>query len=195
MTTTTYLEPNQVPAVLRGSYTGTKFRAIVAESVTVPSHAGLWDGGSRDTYELIDMATGESVPASDNVSAPWDPRKDRKIELRPGYCVRQHTIFCGKDLGLRFYVHPDNAAKLLPPPPAPLTAHEKIVLEATCTLKASYNGQDRYDMSRPPSWAIDKRAEFPTRAQWNDAKATLIARGYLNKAGAVTVAGRNARGG
>lgn len=191
MQTVTHLEANQVPATLRGNYSGKRFRAIIAERVTIPASAGNWDGGSRQTFALLDMTTGESVPASDNVSAPWDPRQDRVIELRPGYCVREHSIFCGKDMGLRFYVHPDNAAKLLPAPAAPLTAHERMVLDATCTLKASYGGRDRYQMVTDDLRFA--RKEYPTRAQWDEAKAALIAKGLLNKAGAVTVAGRNAR--
>ena len=38
-----------------------------------------------------------------------------------------------------------------------------------------------------------KLTEVPTRAQWDEAKAALIGRGLLNKAGAITVTGRNAR--
>jgi len=33
---------------------------------------------------------------------------------------------------------------------------------------------------------------FPTRGEWEQAKADLYSKGYLNKAGAITVKGRNA---
>jgi hypothetical protein len=92
-------------------------------------------------------------------------------------------------MGLTFYVHPQNAAALLPAPSAELSEHEQIVLNATCSLKSSHNGRDRYQM------ACEHYSRDPlmTREQWNLAKASLQAKGLLNKAGAVTVAGKNAR--
>lgn len=204
---TIHLEPNMIPPALRGAYDGKKFQAQVTATVTIPSDAGLWSEGSRDTYQLIDLATGEAVKASDNLTAPWDgARKDREITLQPGYAVIRHTIARGKDMGLTFFVHPDNAAKLLPAPPAPLTPYELTVLEATCGKKSSYGGKDRYQMAqddcRPfgdspssylKSYGLDAATPFPSRAQWDEAKALLIGKGLLNKAGAVTPAGRNAR--
>lgn len=186
------LENAQVPAQLRGGYTGKKFEAVVTQSVTIPFSAGNWSGGSRDTYRLVNIETGESMAASDDMSAPWDrQRKDRTVELRPGFAVIRHTIFCGKDLGLTFFVHPDNAAKLLPAP-MELTMLEKAILIATRQFKSSYMGRDRYDMMRDD--CRYPAGPFPTRAEWDSAKADLITKGMLNKAGAITVKGRNAIG-
>ena len=190
---TIHLDPAMVPSALRAGYSGKHFKARVVESVTVPSYAGNWDGGSRDTYTLINLETGQEVAASDNVSAPWDKRSDRLIVLRPGFAVVEHSIFCGKDMGLTFYVHPDNAAKLLPAPAAPLSDHERIVLNATGAFKSSHNGKDRYAMASDEARWSRNAATFPTREQWQSAKDSLIAKGLLNKAGAITVTGRNAR--
>jgi hypothetical protein len=191
-----YLEANKVPQHLRGGYSGKKFKAIVTTEVTIPSHAGIWDGGSRETYQLIHLETGKSVQASDNMSAPWNAaRKDQHISLQPGFAVVAHSMFCGKDMGLTFYVHPDNAAKLLPAPSAELSEHEQIVLNATCEFKSHYNGQDRYSMAKTRHeypWQHNQDKPFPTRGQWDVAKAELISKGLLNKSGAVTPAGRNA---
>ena len=203
MQTSIYLDANLVPRALRAGYDGKKFKARVCERVTIPMTAGLWSGGSRDTYSLVEFETGREMAASDNMSAPWNPgRKDREIELKPGFCVVEHSIFCGRDMGLTFYVHPDNAAKLLPAPVAELSAHEKIVLDATAGLKSSYMGKDRFQMSsensrfsRYSSTPFAEKGVHPTREQWDAAKALLISKGLLNKAGAITVAGRNARGG
>jgi hypothetical protein len=190
-----YLDPAMVPAQLRDGYTGKKFKAIVTTQVTINSQAGIWSCGSVDRFRFIHLETGKHVVASDNMSAPWDAsRKDQTITLEPGFAVVEHSIFSGKDMGLTFYVHPDNAAKLLPAPAAELSAHESIVLAATCQYKSSYNGQDRYDMARPRSWERPELlAAYPTREQWQTAKDSLIAKGLLNKAGAVTPKGRNAR--
>ena len=119
-----------------------------------------------------------------------------EVALVPGIAVVEHSMFCGKDMGLTFHVHPDNAAKLLPAPTAELTAHEKLVLQATCSFKSSYGGKDRYQMMADEvRYASSKHVQepFPTREQWDAAKQSLIGRGMLNKAGAVTPCGRNAR--
>jgi hypothetical protein len=109
--------------------------------------AGLWSGGSRDSYQAIELATGKAMDAINHNAAPWNPeRKEKTIALRPGYAVVEHSIFCGRDSGLTFYVHPDDAAKLLPAP-VELTELEALVLNATATYKSSYGGKDRYQMA------------------------------------------------
>jgi hypothetical protein len=192
---TIYLDAKDVPAIMRGSYTGTKFRAHVCESMTIPMDAGLWSGGTREVYSVVDLDTGNRrLPGQD--AAPWDrSRKDLEVVLRPGLIVVMHSYFCGKDMGLTFYVHPENAAKLLPAP-VELTVYERTVLRATLHFKSSYMGKDRYEMEREECrYSRNKdRVLFPTRTEWDEAKATLITRGMLNKAGAITTKGRNALG-
>lgn len=229
MQKTIHLELGQVPATLKGGYSGKKFKAIVTESIRVPIDAGLWSGGSRDTYSFVELATGRSVPSPAQSSAPWSgERQEFDSPLPVGIVMVEHSIFCGKDMGLTFYVHPQNSGKFLPPP-AVLSDHEKLVLEATRSLKASYAGKDRYENAKPygamseserderlarvqgildtkgdvklksGKYASERLLElerintfFPSRAEWDAAKDSLIAKGLLNKAGAITVAGRNA---
>ena len=185
---TIYLDPALVPSSLRGSYNGKKFKAVVCETMTIPACAGLWEGGSRDVYTAIDPSNGREVRVSSD-AAPWDrSRGDNKVTLSPEFLVVEHSMFQGKDLGLTFYVHPAIAAKMLPSP-VELTDYEKLVLHATASYKLSYGGRDRYQMARD-----DNRGKlFPTRDDWERCKTSLIAKGLLNKAGAITVAGRNAR--
>lgn len=195
---TIYLEPNLVPPALRGGYDGKKFAARVVESVTVPSDAGLWAGGSRDVYVLVELASGVRHPMPGQAASPFDgTRQERTIPLKAGFAVVRHTTFQGRDMGLTFYVHPDNAAALLPAPTAELSPIQKLVLKYTKERKASYNGRDRYDMAaddmRYGGSAIRALGveTMPTRDEWNAAKASLISGGYLNKAGAITVKGKN----
>jgi hypothetical protein len=195
---TIYLEPNQVPPALRGGYDGKKFAARVAESVSVPSDAGLWSGGSRDVYTLIELASGVRHPMPGQSASPFDSaRQERTVTLKPGFAVVRHSTFCGKDMGLTFFIHPDNAATLLPAPAADLSPVEKLILKYTKECKASHNGQDRYDMAaadmRYGSRGVKETGveTMPTRDEWDAAKALLISGGYLNKAGAITVKGKN----
>lgn len=193
---TIHLEPKQVPPTLRGSYDGRKFKAQVVEAMTVPADAGLWSGGSRKHYSLVELNSGvkHTIPGQD--LNPWQygdgARQERRIPLKPGFAVVCHTIYAGKDFGLTFYVHPDNAAALLPKQ-VELSENQKTVLAATSHYKASYNGMDRYQLAlRGRSYSAP---EFMSRDQWDEAKAELIAGGFLNKAGAITTKGRNAVGG
>lgn len=198
---TIYLDAKQVPASLRGSYTGKQFQVEVRESVTIPSDAGLWDGGSRSVYRGMEIASGNSVSFPGQQAAPWDQsRSDRKVDLKPGFAVVCERMFSGKDMGWTFYLHPADAAPMQPAP-IDLTAIERAVLEYTASRKSSYMGRDRCQMCqddmrdairygyRVPSHGL---ASVPTREEWDAAKVALIARGMLNKAGAITPAGRNA---
>lgn len=182
-----YLEKSQVPAALIGSYTGRKFKARVSDSVTLRNT--YWSGGTRSTYRAASLANGESRALPGN-PAPYHfggNMEGQTIDLVPGYAIVEHSIFCGKDMGLVFHIHPDNAQKLLPDT-ADLDAFETIVLAATATYKASYGGIKNFRLHEAHS------STKITLDDWNAAKSRLMARKYLNKAGAITPAGRNALG-
>ena len=176
-----YLESNQVPAFLRSSYSGSKFRAEPCESVYIPSDAGLWDGGSRTSYTAIELNSGRVVALPGQTSAPWDAsRVERKIDLKPGFAIVAHRMFKGNDLGLTFYVHPADIAALIPADTsASLTETEKTVLAIIRSRKAAYRA-DEY------------RRKGIADSDIEAIKAGLIKGGFLNKAGAITVQGRNA---
>jgi hypothetical protein len=182
MTKAIHLEASMVPAHLRGDYTGRKFRAVVCETVRIPATANRWDEGSRDSYYAVELAGGARVP----YAGQGGPVRENLIALQPGYAVVCHSIVCGRDTGLTFYVHPQNAATMLPAR-VELTPTEGIVLRATCAYKASHNGRDRYQIA-----SDNCDGAFPTRDDWNAAKQTLAAKGLLTKAGAITPAGKNA---
>lgn len=185
-----YLNRADVPAHLRQGYDGAKFKAIVCETVTIPTTAGMWESGSRDAYSAINLATGRQI-SLDMIGGndPWDRKAPITIELPPNVAIVVHTIFCGKDLGLTFYLRATNAAQLLSAPSIALSPVQRAILIATRSYKASYAGRNRRDM-----WNADNRAAPIGAEAWNTGKAELVTLGYLNKAGAITVAGRNAIG-
>jgi hypothetical protein len=187
-----HLDPKLVPSSLRGSYSGKKFKAVVCESVTIPADAGLWSDGTRELYTAIHFESGRLADLPGQTNAPWAYRADQGFILNPGIAIVKHSIFCGSDMGLTFYVHPQNAAALLPAPSAELSEHEKIVLDATCSLKSSYGGRDRYQLACCAYPNSDQKPLI-SRTEYSAAKDSLRVKGLLNKAGAVTVAGRNAR--
>jgi len=176
-----YLNKKDVPAHLLGAYKGNKLEAEPCTSVTIPCDAGLWSGGTRQHYVALEIQTGKMTSLPGQQSAPWD--KDRKsyaIELRPGYAIVCSNVFCGKNLGLTYYVHPSDIAKLVPDnSTVQLCDVEKRVLR----IIQGYKAFARNDEFRRAGIEIGEADAI---------KARLVTLGLLNKAGAITVAGRNA---
>ena len=176
-----HLNRKDVPAALLGAYEGNKLKAEPCTSVAIPCDAGLWSGGSREHYIALEMQTGKMIPLPGQNSAPWDnDRTARNIELRPGFAIVRSSIFCGKNMGLTYFVHPDDIVKLVPQDKSvELCDVEKRVLRIIDGYK-SFARNDEY-----------RRAGIEL-GEAEAIKARLISLGLLNKAGAITTAGRNA---
>lgn len=190
---TIYLTEHQVPAHLRAGFSGKRFSAEVCEVVVIPADAGMWSGGSRDSYRVVRLSDGVSLAASNGDAAWRGEQVAREIKLEPGICVVRHCQGLSDIRNLTFFVHPADAAALLPGK-VELSELEKLVLSATRSYKALYAGKDRYMMACDDLRYGKRGMAVPTRVQWDETKAGLIVRGYLNRAGAITVTGRNAIG-
>lgn len=95
-------------------YRGRKIRVYPAEAVYV--HDLNWSGGTRSRYRACTL-DGKSLGGMDryNAMAPWvNPAEGAKLPTMAGACVVEHTIFCGKDAGIRIAVHPSDMPRLLP---------------------------------------------------------------------------------
>jgi hypothetical protein len=94
------------------SYRGRKFRLEVSEHPI--NCASYWDGGSRDYFVFVNLATGE-VSQQVPVQSAFDKKLSGAdaVELPVGFACIEHSIFCGKDIGITIHVRPENAAKLL----------------------------------------------------------------------------------
>ncbi len=199
--TAIHVDPKTVQHIIRATfpgYTGRMAQIEPRESITL--HSLNWSGGSRSTYRACRL-DGTPMPSRVDMSAPapWEnPYEGAKVNIPEGVAIVEHVIFCGKDIGMHIYARPENVAPLIPAP-VELAPHERLVLAYTIGRKASYNGKDRYSMAQEDQRYTStecgqalKGPPFPSRPEWETAKAALIARGFLNKAGAVTSAGRNA---
>jgi len=185
-----YLEKHEVPPIFAKAfpdYAGRKYRVEIAETVSL--HDDSWSGGSIVEYRGVDILTGEVFAPRQRYGNMFDNPSGRipVVPLEEGKAIVAHQIFCGRDMGLKIYVHPNNVNKLLPPPEGGLTDDEYIVIEYTCSLKSSYGGVSNYRFREA------NRRTGITPQRWEAAKASLQSGGYLDKRGAVTVKGRNAR--
>lgn len=166
------------------AYNGRLFQLAVSDSpIDVRSY---WDGGSRSYFVFVNLATmqaSQQVPAQSAFDAPINGADS--VQLPEGFACVEHSIFCGKDMGLTIHILPANAAKLIPPT-VELTREQRIVLIATHSYKNTYAGTSNYRF-------VEAHSETGiTAIDWETAKASLIASGHLNNAGALTIAGKNA---
>ena len=176
-----HLNRKDVPAYLLGHYEGNKLKAEPCTSVTIQSDAGIWSGGSRERYIAVELASGKMIALPDQDSAPWDSnRTTREIPLKPGFAILRTSVFCGKNMGLTYFVHPDDIVKLVPDNSSvALCDIEKRVLR----IISGYKAFARNDEFRRAGIELGEADAI---------KARLISLGLLNKAGAITVKGKNA---
>jgi hypothetical protein len=162
------------------SYSGRKYRFQAGETVSLTD--GYWDGGTRSTYVAVNLSTRTASAAGDlyDVSAKGAP----VVTLQPGVAIVEHSIFCGKDMGITFHVHPEDAPKLLPDT-GEATEDEQIVLAFTSSLKNTYGGRTNIRFTEAA------RRYGITQDCWNAAQDSLRSRKLLNKAGSITPQGRN----
>mgnify|MGYP003651982422 CR=1 FL=1 len=174
----TYLDGNEanVKRLARAvfpHYRGRKFSFQVVETVALTGT--YWDGGSRSSYGGVSLAdySAATVPQFEPPQF-GGPTQAPTVEVKPGMVVVEHSIFCGRDTGITFYVHPSDAPQLLPEPDS-VTEDEKIVLLFTGSLKYT-EAHSRYGI---------------TADRWTAAQEALKVRKLLRANGSITPAGRN----
>lgn len=165
-------------------YNGRKFEIRTSETFgTGDNH---WSRGSR-TYQALVSRTNEQVVTLPQCGTPFDKTQPGTYEIPHGVILVEHVYFCGRDLGIRFTVRPDEAAAFLPPPPADdLSLTEQTVIAYTIGRVSSYNGEDRCRQAQRDGCRIP-------RAAWEEAQQALIAKGYLTKNRAATTTAKNWR--
>ena len=187
MTQNIWLKPEKNDVLIRlakqmTGYNGTKFQVDVINSETYKLQPSYWSGGSITYSYLLRLDDLESV-ALPNFHPMFDGQViPKEITWRPGFIVIEHDIFCGTDMGITFVVHANDMKTFaLPIGDDDLTLLEKAVLEIICGLISSYRKEEaeRY-------WKISMQ-------EYADTIELLKSKKLLNKAGAVTVDGRNKR--
>lgn len=185
MTKTIHLERKDMPEMLLRAfpdYRGRKYEVSIVRSVTLQAGS---EGGTYSDYRAVNLETGAIAPPKVDLGSPHS-RGEPTVEIPPRVAIVEHGRFVGHDTGLRIYIRPEDAQLMLPAGDE-ITDDEAIVLHYTAGLKSSYAGMKDYRFSEA------ERETGISRTRWEIAKADLIMRGLLNKAGAITTAGKNAR--
>ena len=149
-----------------------------------------WDGGSKDEYVLVDLATKRKIEFP--TSHPYFDRKSDGErcgnlvinELPENTALVCGGTFMGKPATVRILLRPDNMASLLPAPPS-LSDEERSALNIIGSMKGGYR-KDEFARCGLGFYDAD-----------NSHIVNLAAQGLVrvNKAGSISITtdGRNAR--
>jgi hypothetical protein len=176
-----------VAAIVKAAFphfTGKDVRAVIADTVTF--HGTMWDKGSKRDYVMMDINSRRlSHIPTERYNVPSEAHRTPHAIPAGFVCVvrdrwgqLEHVEIIGP------------AANITPmlEAPAELTHDERIVLVATRSCKSSYGLIKDYRFVEAQS-----RTGI-TRERYEAAKVSLIGRKLLNRAGAITVEGKNAIG-
>lgn len=71
-----------------------------------------WDGGSKDTFAVVELSSLRSIPLP-NTWAMGSTGQPQADQLPEGLCLVEHSIFCGKDVGITLHLNDANLQKFL----------------------------------------------------------------------------------
>ena len=102
-------EASPVVKLVFPNYTGRKFKVEFTDKVTF--YDTNWGGGTKNSYAAI---KSDGTVGNLYAPAPWaNPVEGKTVDLPVDILLVEHSIFCGKDMGITIYAHPTNAPKWL----------------------------------------------------------------------------------
>ena len=174
-----------VAAIIAASFpgfTGKNITAIPTEQITF--WGTNWDSGYRRQYRAVELSSMRTVAVQKDQNWMMGSDSHKTPIAIPPNCVVVVLVDSRCKQYVEIHAHQSTINPLLPAP-LDLTREEKIVLHYTRFLKSSYGGISNY------RYQEGGRRYGLTLASWEQAKASLIDKKLLNKAGAITVDGRN----
>lgn len=183
-----YLAPTDEMTSLAKSvfgYNGRKYQVHIATKYRPELY---WDGGSKKDARLVCRENLAIAYPSASASDPFKPAAHTEIEIPQNHFIVEHYICRGTDMGVRFYVRPDEAdTAMIEAEEEELARNEKIVLLATVMLKSSYSGIKDYRLYSAQQETGISATEYEV------AKRSLIDKGFLTKVGGATIKAKNYR--
>lgn len=159
-----------------------KKQATINVSEKCDFGGNYWDSGCKNYYSLVELNTLRVLPIPDD--NPLRNINTNIYDMKPGIVVVKRSYF-----GMREYItiisHPANMQLNISQQKVDLSDDEKCVLYFTSKYKASYAGLSNYRFHEC------KRFNGISLENWEKAKLSLIEMKYLNKAGALTISGKN----
>lgn len=181
-----YIDSPEVRALVNRAFPQYKGKSFRVSPFEGPMHLhSYWDGGSRNYWCAVRLTDGATSAVPEN-GTMFTPAIGECKELPADTVLIQYHA--GNHEYCEVYVKPENLNRFMLPAAVQLSREESIVLVATRTFKNSYAGRANcrfFEANEVTKISL---------AEWEAAKAGLKSKGLLNKAGAITDAGRNAIG-
>lgn len=96
-------------AITFPQYRGRKIRLSFTERMSLENY---WDGGTRSYYRAVDLNTGEVREPARATGNPFNGMAHVEFDLPTGVALVEHSIFCGKDVGITVHVRRESQTML-----------------------------------------------------------------------------------
>jgi len=104
-----------VRRIVQATYPSYRGRKVTIVPQRYPLNVqSYWSGGSRDYFVFLrlDIFAVAPMPAQSAFDKPVQGAD--AVTLPVGIACVEHSIFCGKDVGIRIHVNPENLVAMLP---------------------------------------------------------------------------------
>lgn len=105
-------DAKEIISAVLPQWKGRKVFVVATDSVEM--YDTNWSGGTKNTYFGLNRNGEVRSPYMPHPA--FNPFEGAKVTLTPDVILVEHSIFCGQDLGVTIYVHPDVLPKLLNAP-------------------------------------------------------------------------------
>lgn len=96
--------------IVKAAFPGYRGRKISSEHTgSVSIYGTYWDGGSRNEFVAVELATMRAQPMAASLRDPveFGGMRGGSVVVPEGFAIVEHSISCGKDVGCRvFYAAP-----------------------------------------------------------------------------------------
>jgi hypothetical protein len=104
-----------VRRILQATYPSYRGRKVTIVPQRYPLNVrSCWGGGSRDYFVFLRLDTFAVAPMPAQSAFDKPVQGADAVTLPVGIVCVEHSIFCGKDAGIRIHVNPDNLVAMLP---------------------------------------------------------------------------------
>lgn len=107
-----------IKTILAATYPEWKGRKVFVKEATSYQMSNYWSEGSRNFVKAYSLTAGVSKDPSDISQIPFHLSAHATVEIPKDAVLVEHSVFCGKDVGVTIYVNPVNLVKLFPTPEA-----------------------------------------------------------------------------
>src|ERR1700730_5486867 len=110
-----FINDHLIRRILKATYPDYRGRKIRIVPQRYPlNFKSYWEGGSRDYFAFVRLDTMQSAAMPAQSAFDKDIRGAESVTLPPGVICVEHSIFCGRDIGIRIHVNPVNLVSMLP---------------------------------------------------------------------------------